>query len=189
MQRISITARLNRSTLQFDEPAYARLEDYFAEAAETLEGDPDKAEIMTDLEQAVADQCVMRMQPGQTVVTLGELQPALDEIGSVQVAGMADNEPPRQTRPLHQVSEGAVISGVCQGLSRYFGFDVTLLRIIALVLLLVSGGTMIVVYLFLMLLLPFAPLEHGDTARIGKLPRKSREFVGYVRAKLHMVAT
>src|SRR6187551_988673 len=98
MQRISINARLNRTTLQFEEAAFARLESYFAEASATLEGNPDKAEILADLEQAVADQCTRRMQPGQTAVTLAELQPALEEIGSVQVAGSGDKEPRTPTR-------------------------------------------------------------------------------------------
>jgi len=99
MQRISVTARLNRSTLQFEEAAYARLESYFAEAARTLAGNPDQAEILADLEQAVADQCTKRMRAEQGTVTLAELQPALEEIGSVQVpgaAGAADH--PARTR-------------------------------------------------------------------------------------------
>ena len=87
MQRISVTARLNRSTLQFEEAAYARLESYLAEAARTLDGNPDQQEILGDLEQAVADQCMRRARPDQAAVTLAELEPALEEIGSVQVPG------------------------------------------------------------------------------------------------------
>jgi hypothetical protein len=132
MKRISVTVLLNRSTLQFEESAYARLEEYLAESASLLEGDPDPREILNDLEQAVADQCVRRMGPGQGLVTLAELVPALDEIGAVQVPG-ATTESARTTRetarPLQQISEGAVISGVCLGLARYFGLNVTLLRI------------------------------------------------------------
>ena len=89
MQRISTTVRLNRSVLQFDDAAYLRLERYLAESAGLLEGDPDPQEILGDLEQAVADQCSRRLQPGQSVVTLAELEPALAEIGSVQVPGAA----------------------------------------------------------------------------------------------------
>jgi phage shock protein C len=189
MQRISVTARLNRSTLQFEEAAYTRLEGYFAEAARTLAGNPDQAEILTDLEQAVADQCTKRMRPEQSTVTLAELQPALEEIGSVQVpgaagaAGAADHMARDATRPLQQVSEGAMISGVCQGLARYFGLDVTLLRVIAVLLLFVTGGGMILVYLILMLLLPYAPTEPGGKP-IRTIPARSRAFVGFVRSKL-----
>ena len=53
MQRLSTTVRLNRSVLQFDDAAHARLEQYLAESASLLEGDPDPQEILADLEQAV----------------------------------------------------------------------------------------------------------------------------------------
>jgi phage shock protein PspC (stress-responsive transcriptional regulator) len=188
MQRISVTVSLNGSTLQFQEQAYRRLELYMAEAARALEGDPDQQEILGDLERAVADQCTRRMSPQQAVVTLAELAPALDEIGPVQVPGAAAaaaqtmREP---TRTLQQVSEGAVISGVCQGLGRYFGLDVTLLRIFAVLLLLLSGGGMILVYLALMLLMPYAPLEPGGRP-IRRIPAKCREWVELLRAKLNV---
>jgi len=184
MQRISVTATLNRSTLQFDEAAFQRLEQYLADARRTLEGNPDQVEILGDLEQAVADQCTRRLAPGTTVVTLAELQPALDEIGTVQVPGSA---PSGTTRPLQQISEGAVISGVCQGLARYFGLDVTLLRIAAVLLLLATGGGMILVYLALMLLMPYAPLARGGKP-VRKIPAKSRSFITFVRAKLGVAA-
>ncbi|MGB7738936.1 MAG: PspC domain-containing protein [Steroidobacteraceae bacterium] len=186
MQRIATTVRLNRSTLQFDDAAHARLERYLAESASLLESDPDPQEILADLEQAVADQCSRRMRPEQTVVTLAELEPALEEIGSVQAPGSATaSPPPREATPrvLQQFSEGAVISGVCLGLARYFQLDVTLLRVIAVLLLLGTGGAMVLVYLGLMLLMPYAPLAAGGPP-IRWLPRKSRAFMEFLRAKL-----
>ena len=201
MQRISITAKLNRSTLQFDEAAFACLEQYLAESAGLLEGDPDPQEILNDLEQAVVDQCTRRLPPGRDVVTLAELQPALAEIGSVQVPDSASpRESERTARPassagfagtrapLEQISEGAIIGGVCKGLARYSGLDVLALRIIAVLLLFASGGAMVIVYLGLMLLLPYAPLTSSAT-RLRWLPAKCRGFVSFVRAKLSAVAS
>jgi phage shock protein PspC (stress-responsive transcriptional regulator) len=196
MQRIATTVRLNRSTVQFEDAAYRRLEAYFAEGEQRLAGNPDRQEILDDLEQAVADQCARRLPPGQGVVTLAELVSALDEIGPVQVPGAApaaervsrDNTTRDTTRRLEQVSEGAVISGVCQGLARYFRLDVTLLRIVAVLLLLGTGGGMVLVYLAAMLLLPFAPQAPGGRP-VRWLPARSREFVEFLRAKLHAVAS
>ncbi len=190
MERISVTVRLNGSPLQFEEAAYQRLESYLAEAQRTLEGNPDREEILHDLEQAVADQCRKRMQPGQAMVVLAGLQPALDEIGSVQEpdAARAPEPPPREARRLEQVSRGALISGVCQGLARYFAVDVNLLRVIAVLLLFLSGGALVLVYLVLMLLLPYAPDEPGDTP-IRTIPARSREFVEFLRAKLSAVTS
>ena len=194
MKCISVTVRLNGSTLQFDEAAYARLTQYLAESASLLEGDPDPQEILSDLEQAVVDQCTRRMPADRAIVTPAELEPALAEIGAVQVPGAAaapelsPRAPGRErgpvtARPLRQISEGAVVSGVCQGLARYFGLDVTLLRVITVLLLLVTGGGVIPVYLALMLLMPYAPLEPGAKP-LRWLPAKCRSFVEFVRAKL-----
>lgn len=191
MQRISITASLNGTTLQFDEAAFARLEAYLAEARRTLDGNPDQAEILADLEQAVADQCRRRLPPERQVVALSELEPALEEIGSVQVPDAEPEPPPAprsHRRQLEQVSEGALISGVCLGLARYLDVDVTLVRIVALLLLFFTGGAMIVVYLVMMLLLPYAPPQPGAPP-IGKIPAKSREFVEFVRGKLSATAS
>ena len=188
MQRISVTARLNRSTLQFEEEAYARLESYLAESARALDGNPDQQEILGDLEQAVADQCARRMRPEQGPVTLAELEPALEEIGSVQVPGVstASEQAVRAAiRPLQQVSEGAVVSGVCQGLARYFGLNVTALRVFAVLLLFLSGGGMVLVYFALMLLMPYAPLEPGGRT-LGWLPSRSRTFIEFLRAKFRL---
>jgi phage shock protein PspC (stress-responsive transcriptional regulator) len=186
MQRIATTVRLNRSILQFDDAAHARLEQYLAESASLLAGDPDPQEVLADLEQAVADQCTRRMRPDQTVVTLAELAPALGEIGSVQSPGSGhESPPPREAMPrtLQQISQGAVISGVCLGLARYFRLDVTLLRVISVLLLFGTGGAMVLVYLGLMLLLPYAPQEPGG-APIRWLPAKSRALMEFLRAKL-----
>jgi len=195
MKRISVNVSLNRSTLQFDDAAYARLEQYLAESASLLEGDPDPQEILNDLEQAVADQCTRRMVAGQTIVALAQLEPALGEIGTVQVpnggtqpAPASRERAPDGARPLRQISEGAVISGVCQGIARYFALDVTLLRVIAVLLLLGTGGGMIPVYLALMLLMPYAPLETGGKP-LRWLPARSRRFVEFLRAKLGVERT
>jgi len=190
MQRISITASLNGTTLQFDEAAFARLEAYLADARRTLAGNPDQTEILADLEQAVADQCRRRLPADRQVVTLAELEPALEEIGSVQEPDEAPQPAPapRSTRrQLEQVSEGALISGVCLGLARYLDVDVTLVRIVALLLLFFTGGAMILVYLVMMLLLPYAAPRPGAPP-IAKVPAKSREFVEFVRGKLSTAA-
>ena len=184
MQRIAITADLGGATLQLDQAAFDRLQAWLDDAARALAGNPDRAEILADLELAVVVQCRRRLPPGQSIVTLAELTPALEEIGAVQAPATPGAEAPRGSpRPLQQVSEGAWISGVCQGLAQYFGMDVTLLRVIAVVLLVVSGGTMVLVYAVMMFLLPYAPLRRGGPP-VGKIPAKCREAVEFLRGKL-----
>ncbi len=193
MERLSVTVRLNgRNELQFDDAAYERLQAYLAESEGLLEGDPDPSEIMNDLEQAIADRCTQRVAPDRTVVTLSDLDVALDEIGTVQVAGSGTSAAgaastvsearPAAAQPLRQHSQGALVSGVCLGLARYFGLDVTWVRIVTVVLVLITSGAALVVYAALMLLLPFAPLEPGGP-KVGWLPGKCRDGVEFLRSR------
>jgi phage shock protein PspC (stress-responsive transcriptional regulator) len=188
MQRV-ITVSLNHNPYTIEEDAHARLEQYLAESAATLASNPDRAEILADLEQAIADQCNRRLQPGHTVITLAELQPALNEIGRVADPAASESASRDATAEtvaragLEQVSEGAWISGVCNGLARSAGIDVTLTRVIALLLLFVTGGTMVVLYVALMLLMPYAPLQI-DGPPLRKIPAKCREIVTSLRAKI-----
>ena len=195
MKRV-ITASLNRNAYQFEEDAYARLEAWLAEASERLAGDPDRTEILADLEQAIADQCTQRLRPHQQVVTLEELQPALDHVGRVEtpdVGPAAAPEAPASAGAaaplkLEQISQGAWISGVCLGLARYSGLDTTLVRALALVLLFITGGGMILLYAVLMLVVPFAPLA-ASLSPPGVIPAKCREAALYLRAKFATLTT
>lgn len=190
MQRV-LTVSLNRNAFQIEEDAHARLAEYLAVAGSRLAGNPDRAEILLDLEQAIADQCRKRMQPGYDVITMAELGPSLDEIGVVEVpdAAGAAQIPSQENPPaLQQISEGAVLSGLCKGLAKAAKIDVTLVRVIALVLLFVTGGAMILLYLILMLIVPFAPLD-ANAAPLRKIPAKSRELVTLIRSKLGMLVS
>lgn len=203
MKRV-ITASLNRNAYQFEEDAYARLEAWLAEASARLAGDPDRTEILADLEQAIADQCAQRLRPHQQVVTLEELQPALDHVGRVETpeadtvsptatgargpSAATDAAPTAAPLKLEQISQGAWISGVCLGLARYSGLDPTLVRALAVVLLFITGGGMILLYAVMMLMIPFAPLDPA-LPPAGTIPAKCREATLYLRAKFATLTT
>jgi phage shock protein PspC (stress-responsive transcriptional regulator) len=95
---------------------------------------------------------------------------------------------PTSARPLQQISEGALISGVCLGLARYFGLNATALRIFAVLLLLLSGGGVILVYFAMMLLMPLAPLTPGARP-LSWLPARCRASVEFLRAKLRLATS
>lgn len=181
MQRV-IQISLNRNSWSIEQDAYAKLEIYLAEASSTLSQNPDREEILLDLEQAIADQCKSRMPPHAAVISLKELEPALEVVGPVD-ASPASDTPPKTSLPLQQDSQGAWISGVCCGLARHLNVEVTLVRVVALVLLFVTGGGMILLYAVLMLLIPYAALDpkRPDPRRI---PAKLREWMVAIRSKL-----
>lgn len=65
-----------------------------------------------------------------------------------------DYVPNQEVRRLYRNADNKMISGVCSGIATYFRIDPTLVRIIAVFLLLTSGFSLFFVYLFLVILLP-----------------------------------
>ena len=50
-----------------------------------------------------------------------------------------------------------MISGVCAGLGHYFNVDPVLVRVLTVALGFVSGGTLVLLYLLLVLIIPLEP--------------------------------
>lgn len=70
--------------------------------------------------------------------------------------------PPR----LYRTLDGAMLGGVCAGIAQRLGYDVTLVRLIA-VLLALSGGVGVVAYALLWIVLPVQGATGVNAARTG----------------------
>src|SRR5574341_1326797 len=166
-----ITINLNGQAYQLDDVAFDALRAYLDRAETVLKDNPDRAEIIADLEQAIAEKCNRFLGPHKSVVTAAEIDQVLKEMGPVE-SGIGDTDEPhaqRETaggdnaktdasapRRLYQIREGAMISGICNGLAAYFGIDVTIVRIIFVVLALVTKGAWVGVYFLAMFVIPSA---------------------------------
>src|SRR5687767_7222049 len=73
----------------------------------------------------------------------------------------------QEARKLYRLPKEGKIAGVCAGLAVYFDIDVTLLRLIFIVLTLASGGFGILVYLILAIVMPVRE-ENGAVHPRGK---------------------
>ena len=82
MQKV-ITINLNGAAYQFDEDAFDTLRRYLDQARLRLKDNPDLAEIMTDLEQAIGEKCQRFLGAHKTVVSASEITQVLDEMGPV----------------------------------------------------------------------------------------------------------
>jgi len=187
-----ITVSLNGRAYQLEDDAYAVLSAYLGEAATALAGNPDRDEIVADLEQAIADKCDRCLSPHKSVVGRAELARIIEEMGPVDGAGGAPgpapagaaaaagaSPPPRAAaapRRLYQISEGALISGVCNGLAAYLGVDVTLVRVAFVAMAFLTGGAAVLAYLVLMFVVPYASTSEEHAAARG-LPFNARALV------------
>ena len=61
-------------------------------------------------------------------------------------------------RPLERAREGKKIAGVCMGFARHLDVDVTLVRLVWLVLALASGGIGLIAYVIAWIVIPEEPI-------------------------------
>lgn len=179
------TINLSGNAYQLEEQAYDALKKYLAQAAERLANDPDKDEILADFEQAIAEKCDHYLNSRKTVVTLREVKKIIEDMGPVEPAAEEAKGPDTQAseppKRLHLLKEGAMLGGVCTGLAAYFNIDVTVIRLLFVLLAFVTGGSFILVYLVLMLIVPEArtPEEkaeaHGERFNAHEVIEKAKQ--------------
>jgi phage shock protein PspC (stress-responsive transcriptional regulator) len=187
MQKV-VTINLNGQAYQFDEDAYEAIHVYLDRAEAKLHDNPDRAEILADLEQAIADKCRRYLNAHKTVIAAAEIRVVLEEMGPVEAASDGaeqkgggptsgpDEQPRSTTRPaprrLYRIDEGAMIGGVCNGIAAFFGIDVTLVRVIFAVLAaleLASShiGAVVIAYIVMMFVVPLAATPEEQAAAHG----------------------
>lgn len=196
-----ITLNLNGNVYQLEESGYEALRVYLETAARRLEGNPDKAEILADIEQAIADKFRSRLGPHKTVVVAREVQEVITEMGPVEdatesnatAAGATPASPPvggtasaagtdaaTPVRRLYKIRDGAMLAGVCNGLAVYANIDVTVIRVLFAILTVFTYGSGGLLYLLLVLLLPAAETAAEKAAAYGG-PSTAQEFIRRAR--------
>jgi phage shock protein PspC (stress-responsive transcriptional regulator) len=68
------------------------------------------------------------------------------------------------TKVLARSRKGRMVAGVCAGVADYFGWDVTLVRVVVAVVSIVTGGTGALAYLAAWALIP----KEGETASLAE---------------------
>jgi len=199
MHRV-ILINLNGNAYQVDEVGYDALRAYLDRAERQLAGNPDLAEIIADLEQAIGEKCQRFLGAHKTVVSGAEVEQVLTEMGPVAAApgeGAGDGssrssqgQPESQktsadagpARRLYQIRDGAMISGVCNGLAAYFQIDVTIIRIAFIILAVLTKGAWVAVYFVMMVVIPHARTSEEHAEAQG-LPFNAQEVID--RARQH----
>ena len=199
MQKV-ITINLNGNAYQLDEAGYEALLAYLNRAQQQLAGNPDRDEIVADLEQAIAEKCLRVLGANKTVVTAAEIAKIIDEMGPVEgapgdaAAGQAGGQRSSSdsqdrarraggaARRLYTIRDGAMIAGVCNGVAAFAGIDVTIVRIIFLVLAVLTRGFWVLVYFVLMFVIPSANTSEEQAAAFGE-PFNAQELVDRAKRK------
>ena len=198
-----IIINLGGTASQLEEGGYDVLRAYLDTAAARLQGNPDREEILSDIEWAIAEKFRPLLGNHKTVVLAKEVTAALAAMGPIEAGpGAAPDAAPgaagtaggaaglgatgaakaasgtadgRPPRRLYRIREGEMISGVCNGLAAYAHFDPTLVRL-AFAFLTLLWGTGLVVYVIMVFVVPEAVTPEEKAAATGD-PTTAQEFI------------
>ena len=187
------TINLNNNAYQIDEEGYDALRDYLSAAERNLEGNPDRAENLADLEQAIGDKCRACLGAHKTVVSVDDIQRILAEMGPVEVSASAPGAAPGASgtpnsgpagypfpRRMYRLPEGRMWAGVCSGLAAYFGVDAVWVRVLFVLLTVFTGGVWILIYIAMCFIVPAAETAEERAAAHGA-PFNANELINRVK--------
>jgi phage shock protein PspC (stress-responsive transcriptional regulator) len=189
-----ITINLGGNAYQLEDGGYDALRAYLETATARLKSNPDCDEILADIEQAIAEKFRALLSGHKTVVEAGEVAVVLAEMGPIETpaseAGGPGKSGPEETgdkgrqqnqnrsdapRRLYRIHEGAMVSGVCNGIASYLNLDPTLVRL-GFVLLTIFGGAGLLIYVVMVIVVPEARSPEEKAAASGD-PLTAQEFI------------
>ncbi|WP_243350123.1 PspC domain-containing protein [Parabacteroides sp. FAFU027] len=181
----TLTINLANTVYHIDEDAYNKLQVYFENLRKHFSNEEDANEILTDIEARFSELFNERLKYGMQVITLKEVDETIGIMGNPNEfedttdhpdANGENSEsndektPQKKKRRLYRDIENQKIAGVAAGLAAYLNVDVTLIRVILLLLVLIGVGSIIPIYLILWIAIPEAHTSAQKLEMRGEEP-------------------
>lgn len=158
----NITINLFGALYNIDEDAYELLVRYQEDMKRYFAKQEDGEEIADDIEHRVAELMAELKASGVEAVTIEHIEAIIRRIGSPEQLDGAEEDSdvlPQTEKPrkkLYRNPDDKKIAGVLSGLAAFFGVDTMALRILAILLVFVTQGVCLLIYLFCWLIIPEA---------------------------------
>jgi phage shock protein PspC (stress-responsive transcriptional regulator) len=165
------------SIFHIEEDAYSIIKNYDSEIRNRFNNSPDGFEIVSDIENRIAEllseklnidnrKVIVKQDVEEVINRLGRVSDfeADSETGAQDDASLNNDDVNRadtKKRKLFRNTGNKMLGGVCAGIADYFGIDATWVRL-AWVLLLITYGMGIIIYLILWAVLPESENEDSS---------------------------
>jgi phage shock protein PspC (stress-responsive transcriptional regulator) len=175
----TLNINIGNSIIHIEEDACELLTGYLVEVKQHFGKSADDFEIVSDIENRIAEMFIEMLHTQQKqVIELEDVQIVIELMGSVKdFENDSDEEPAAATadshytgfgeRKIYRDTDEAMVAGVCSGLSHYLRMDVSIIRIIA-VLSILLGGSGLIAYLILWVAIPKASTRSEKMAMRGE---------------------
>lgn len=144
-----------------EDDAYIQLKTYLARFEASLPKD-DAKEIMEDVEARVAEIFQKEIKYTNQVIGSDSVKKVIECLGEIGSNTNNENQSETKTeikmrtgKKLYRDIDNKVFAGVCAGLAAYFQIDVTIIRVIFVVVF-ILGGSALLAYIILWVIMPKA---------------------------------
>lgn len=164
----TIIININGIVFHIEEDAYEVLRTYMTEVKRHFAYSPDSEEIVTDIENRLAEMFNERLANDQKqVIVLADVLFVTGTMGNVNDFEIDDDDNLRSGRKLYRDSEDRILGGVCAGIGHYFSVEARWIRLIAISLIF-FGGIGLPIYLILWIIMPAAITRADKMAMKGE---------------------
>ncbi|HBH50010.1 MAG TPA: hypothetical protein DDX98_15295 [Bacteroidales bacterium] len=159
----TLTINLAGMVYHIDDDAYARLRKFLGSLERSLKDDPNHKEIITDIEARIAELLNERIGNDRQVVIMSDIDFIIETIGDPEEIFDKQEKSSRRNktsygrkyRRMYRDPDNRMVAGVCSGLAAYWHLDPAIVRV-AFVVLTLAGGSGVLIYLILLVVLPEA---------------------------------
>ena len=186
----TFTVNLSGTVFHIDEDAYCLLDNYLDSLKLYFRSQKDGHEIVCDIENRISELFSEKITAGQQVITIIDVENVIQQMGNPEEFDTADDESVKDesaadTTPnyildkrLFRDPDNKILGGVCSGLAAYLGWDVTLVRIIAILILIFGYGIIVPIYIVCWVVIPEARTVteklsmHGEEINVESIGKK-----------------
>ncbi|MGY4383787.1 phage shock protein PspC (stress-responsive transcriptional regulator) [Pedobacter sp. UYP24] len=184
----TLNINIGNSIIHIEEDAYETLTIYLNEVKFHFAKNADNFEIVTDIENRVAEMFADILSVNQKqVISIEDVQSVTSQMGSVKDFESEEEEQETftglhnsQVKKLYRDTDQAVIAGVCAGLAHYLDIEDRWVRLAAILTVLL-GGSGVLAYIVLWVMIPKAETRSEKMAMRGE----EANLKGFANSYLH----
>jgi len=157
----TIDISLGGVLFHLEEAAYYKLKKYLQAVRRSLSVDDDADEVMNEIEARIAELLLQKQASNQQVINTKQIDEVIAVMGQPEdfeeeLDKGTFTSKHRVKKALFRDMDHSIFAGVASGLAHYIGMDITLMRLIFVVLFFVTHGSFILIYLLLWIVMPKA---------------------------------
>ncbi|GGF81330.1 PspC domain-containing protein [Wenyingzhuangia marina] len=188
------TVNINLAGIFFhiDEDAYLKLQTYLTAIKNSFTNSEGREEIIADIETRISELFNERLKNERQVVSIKDVEEVIAIMGQPEdylvdddifedESNFTSNKQSTNNKKLYRDIDNSYISGVSSGFAHYLGIDPIWMRLLWVLLVMMSFGTFVVIYILFWILIPAATttaekiMMTGEPVNINNIEKQIKE--------------